>query len=96
MKKRTCRDWTEEETRKALALLEEGKSVDTIGPLLGRSTSTVRANLAKVPGYQPRPVGRPIGNVCLKVEVPKPRKEREEQVDSFAAKWLSRPMGASQ
>jgi len=56
---RPIQKWTPEETARTLALLAEGKSIERIGVILDRSTSLIRRKLSKVPGYVPRPAGRP-------------------------------------
>lgn len=101
VKKRTCRDWTEQDTARTITLLAEGKSLNEIGRILGRSGHTVRANMAKHPGYKPRPVGRPIGNVCQKVEVKQtkptiPVDDRGLWDTTLSSRMLSMPMRISQ
>lgn len=71
MLNRRCRPWTEDDTARTTVLLAEGKSLNEIGRILGRSHHTVRVNMAKVPGYVSRGRGRPKGGIKpLKVAPP--------------------------
>jgi hypothetical protein len=70
---RRCREWTAEETLRTFALIAEGKGLNEIGSILGRSGSTVRANMEKHPDYVPRPIGRPKGGIQRKTVVDQPQ-----------------------
>lgn len=62
--KRRCRAWTDKDTARTIDMLASGMSLNAIGKVLNRSHHTVRANMAKVPGYVSRGRGRPKGNKC--------------------------------
>jgi hypothetical protein len=69
---RKCRKWTEEDTAHAFVLLGEGKALNEVGRIMGRSGHTVRANMQKCPEYVSRPVGRPKGGIQRKTAVDQP------------------------